>query len=80
MSNSFGRRLSSRSMHTETVMYRIIAVCFKKVINAPNQNIKRNVSNVLLLYRKGRKGNIWLFKIIAVSMFLFTNSNIYCIT
>ena len=44
-----------------------------------DQNMKKNGSNLLLLYRKWRKGNIRLFKKIAVSAFFFTKSNIYCI-
>ncbi len=43
-----------------------------------NQNMKKNLANLLLLYRKWRKGNIRLFKKIACCIF-FTKSNIYCI-
>ena len=38
--------------------------------------MKKNLSNVLLLYRKRRKRNIRLFKNIVVSAFYFTHSNI----
>ncbi len=41
--------------------------------------MKKNLANLLLLYRKWRKRNIRLFKKIAVSAFFFTKSNIYCI-
>ncbi len=44
-----------------------------------NQNMKKIFANLLLLYRKWRKRNIRLFKKIAVSAFVFTKSNIYCI-
>ncbi len=42
-----------------------------------NQNMKKDLANLLLLYRKWRKRNIRLFKKIAVSAFSFTKSNIY---
>lgn len=44
-----------------------------------NQSMKKNVSNLSLLYRNRRKRNIRLFKKIAVSACFFTKSNIYCI-